>query len=308
MRTTRKLTLTLVAAVLAVGTAAPAYAGGHGEAGHGGHHRSGPPNRVARYVALGDSYTAAPEVPTTSPAGGCYRSDHNYPSLVAAALHPRMVADVSCSGAQTKDMTQSQMSGVAPQFDALSKDTDLVTVSIGGNDFSVFGTLVGYCPTLRASDPTGDPCRQAFTNADGSNALFQDIAQTRQRDIAVVREIRQRAPHARIVVVGYPQIVPSHGTCPSLLPLADGDYSFGVQINRRLTDAMRDAARINHATYVDVWRASQGHSICSAHPWINGQYDDPTAAQPFHPFAVEQAAVAKLVVRAVAPRRPCRHR
>ena len=42
---------------------------------------------VFTYVALGDSYTAAPFVPLTDVASGCYRSSNNYPRLLAAALH-----------------------------------------------------------------------------------------------------------------------------------------------------------------------------------------------------------------------------
>ena len=41
---------------------------------------------TGRYVALGDSYTAGPLIPTTDLAGGCARSDHNYPTLVADAV------------------------------------------------------------------------------------------------------------------------------------------------------------------------------------------------------------------------------
>ncbi|HVW32598.1 MAG TPA: SGNH/GDSL hydrolase family protein, partial [Acidimicrobiia bacterium] len=62
-----------------------------------------------RYVALGDSYTAGPGVPNQVPeAGGCRRSDHNYPHLVAAALHLTDFHDVSCSGARTDHMTAAQ--------------------------------------------------------------------------------------------------------------------------------------------------------------------------------------------------------
>ena len=35
---------------------------------------------IGRYVALGDSYSAGPLIPTTDLAGGCARSDHNYPT------------------------------------------------------------------------------------------------------------------------------------------------------------------------------------------------------------------------------------
>ena len=39
-----------------------------------------------RYVALGDSFTSGPLVPTTDLADGCLRSDGNYPSLLATSL------------------------------------------------------------------------------------------------------------------------------------------------------------------------------------------------------------------------------
>lgn len=261
--------------------------------------QAGPPPRAttwagAQYVALGDSYTAAPYVPTLDVAGGCYRSTNNYPALVARALGATLT-DRSCSGAQTKDMTTSQLSGVAPQFSSLSPDTDLVTIGIGGNDFSVFGTLVTYCPTLRSSDPTGAPCRDAMRQ-DGRDVLLDDLAQTSDRVEAVVRRARELAPHARVVVVGYPEIAPRHGTCPDLLPLADGDYRYANQVNERLDQALRHAAAVTGSSYVDVWGASKGHDICADDPWINGQYTDTARAQNFHPFAEEQQAVAGLVV------------
>lgn len=278
------------ASVAAQGDSAPAkatnVAAARGQAGE--------PAAYEHYVALGDSYTAAPLVPQLDIAGGCYRSTNNYPTLVAKALDITTFVDRSCSGAQTKDMAQSQLPGVAPQFDALTPDVDLVTVSIGGNDFNVFGTLVGYCPTLRASDPTGTPCRDEM-RSDGRDRLLADVQQTRERVSAVVAAIRERSPNARIVVVGYPQIAPRQGTCPDRLPLADGDVRYAVQVNKRLTDALRQAAMSNQADYVDVWSASRDHDICSTDPWINGQYTDPTRAQNFHPFANEQVAVAGLV-------------
>lgn len=278
IRTTVTTALSAVLAGAALATTAPAQAA----------------DADFRYVALGDSYTAAPLVPEVIPAGGCIRSTQNYPHLIAAALGVTDFADVSCSGADTPDMWASQLAGIPPQLDAVTADTDLVTVSIGGNDFSVFGTLVAYCPTLRASDPTGDPCRDAM-RADGRDRLLAAVHETRDRIVAVLQEVRRRAPQARIVVVGYPQIAPRDGACPDRLPLADGDVAYAVQVNQRLTQALRQAAARTGADYVDVWRASQGHDVCSADPWINGQYFSPVAA-PYHPFASEQAAVAQLVL------------
>jgi len=249
-------------------------------------------------VALGDSYTAAPLVPTTDINNGCLRSTGNYPALVAAALPGTRLVDVSCSGADSSSMVGVQETGnqaQSAQFDALSKGTDLVTVGIGGNDFNLFGTMIGTCAQLRSADPHGAPCQAKFTRR-GTDVLTQELHQIRGHVAAIVAGIRDRAPHARVVVVGYPQIVPAHGTCPSLLPLATGDYRFVRRINEGLAAALQQGAR-DAAAYVDVFAASAGHDICSSHPWINGQQTDPNRALAFHPFAVEQKAVARLVLK-----------
>lgn len=285
----RALLATVVAVAVAVlaGIVTPADAGTSAKLS---------PHPIARYVALGDSYSAGPLIPTSLVAGGCFRSSNNYASVVARALAVPTFVDRTCSGAQTKDMTTSQLPGVPAQFDALTPDTDLVTVGIGGNDSSVFGTLVGFCPTLRASDPTGSPCRDALRSG-GHDRLLDALRTTRSSVEAVVRQIHVLAPDARVVVVGYPQIVPRKGTCPTLLPLADGDYRYALTVNKKLTQTLRHAAHRTHSAYVDLFRASRGHDICAADPWINGQFTDPARALNFHPFANEQAAAADLVLQ-----------
>src|SRR5215207_7656466 len=88
-----------------------------------------------RYVALGDSYSAAPGVLPPDPAAPpqCLRSILNYPHVIASATGAQLT-DVTCGAADTGDYRNSQYDGVAPQLDALSKTTQLVTMTIGGND------------------------------------------------------------------------------------------------------------------------------------------------------------------------------
>jgi len=251
---------------------------------------------VHRYVALGDSYTAAPLVPKTQLHDGCLRSSGNYPSRVARALPGSRLVDVSCSGADTGSMTRPQRIGdarIPPQLGALSRRTDLVTLGIGGNDLDVFGTLVGTCTRLRSTDPTGSPCRDQL-----GDRLRSDLPQVRDRVAGVVAAIRARAPHARVVVVGYPQIVPAHGSCPRRLPLAAGDYPWARLVNAGLDAAVRAGARRADA-FVDAFAATRGHDVCSARPWINGQVTEVNRALAYHPFAAEQAAVARLVIAAL---------
>ena len=248
------------------------------------------------YVALGDSYSAAPLVPTTDVAEGCFRSSSNYPSLVARALGARLV-DRTCGGATTADLTRRQRPAIPAQDTALGSGTRLVTLGMGGNDEQVFSTLVQTCARLRTQDPTGAPCRTAMRTAGGDRLLLA-LGRTEDRLAAAVRTVQRTSPKAQVLLVGYPRIVAGGRSCAAL-PLAAGDYAWAEGVNRALTRAVEGAARRTGATYVDVWSASRGHDICSRDPWINGSVTDQRRALAFHPYAVEQRAVARLVEQAV---------
>lgn len=251
-----------------------------------------------RYVALGDSYSSGPRIPDQTGPAQCMRSSNNYPSQVARQLSASEFVDVTCAGAETTSVTASQFPDVAPQLDAVTAETDLVTIGLGGNDFNLFITLVGQCAFARAEDPTGAPCRESM-NESGQDRLLADIARIGPRMVMVVRQVRRRAPDAQVIVVGYPQIVPARGTCPELLPLAEGDYPWAHSINKALTDMLAGVARRTTTTYVDLWQATAGHDICAADPWINGTLDAPGRAAPFHPFPAEQRVAAEQVVAAL---------
>jgi GDSL-like Lipase/Acylhydrolase family len=110
---------------------------------------------LGRYVALRDSYTAGPLIPNQSlnPLG-CLRSDQNYPREVQRALRFTSFADVSCSGADTGDMTQPQNVTPGPnppQFNALTAGTTVVTLGIGGNDIG-FNAAAPVHPNARGMD------------------------------------------------------------------------------------------------------------------------------------------------------------
>ena len=248
-----------------------------------------------QYVALGDSYTSAPLVPVTDMAKGCYRSRSNYPALVARELGVRL-EDRSCGGASTTDFRRHQYPEVPPQLTAVKPGVELITVSIGGNDERVFSELIVRCTRLRAKNPEGAPCRK-YMRSNGSDLLLSALRTTRTRVTEAIREVRQRAPKAKVLVVGYPQIISADSRCAQL-PLAAGDYAYGEKVNLAMTEALRSAAKATGSTYVDLWAASQGHDICSDDPWINGAVTDQKRAAAYHPFAAEQVAVADLVVDA----------
>ena len=62
---------------------------------------------------------------------------------------------------------------------------------------------------------------------------------------------------------------------------------------------MRGAAKQTGADLVDLYAASAGHDICAADPWVNGHRAEPGTALAYHPLAVEQQAVADLVLDVV---------
>lgn len=256
------------------------------------------PTEYDEYVALGDSYTAAPLVPPTDTSSICLRSGVNYPALVAEAMPGTALTDVSCSGATTANTVRPQAGiggSVPPQFDALTAGTDLVTIGLGGNDESLFANLLGRCTQLAADDPTGSPCEDAAAGGVDFELLQSTI---RDNLAEVVRGVRERSPEARVLVIGYPQLVPESGTC-DLLPLAAGDYPFARAINEGLNQAARDAAEATDAEYVDVWGPTEGHDICADDPWINGRITSARTALAYHPLAVEQEAVAELVLETI---------
>lgn len=252
------------------------------------------------YVALGDSFTAAPLATETETADGCLRSSQNYPTLVAAFLHTDL-DDRSCAGADTSSLVgvqETTKGAVPPQFEALDEDTSLVTVGIGGNDFKLFATLVGTCPSLRSQDPSGSPCRDQFTDG-GRDLLREAVDKIQARLVSTVTGIRDRAPNAEVVVVGYPAAITADDTCPDLLPLAEGDQAYAAGINEALAKAQQQAAAETEAIYVDTYAASTDHDICSADPWVNGQVTSADTALAYHPLAVEQQVVAALVVQSL---------
>ena len=248
--------------------------------------------RPQRYVALGDSFTAAPLVPTTDVADGCFRSDRNYPSLLATSLDLRL-HDVSCSGATTLDLTRRDRTvgaaSVPPQLRAVDERADLVTLGIGGNDLDLFSTLVRTCLDLRRLDPGGAPCAESSVGRR-LMAATPTIGANVER---AIERVRRRAPEARVVLVGYPRIAPTTGGCPRLLPFARGDVAFGDRVLRALDGALSDAAQATGVEYLDAYAASEDHDVCSDEPWVNGRRTQAGIALAYHPLAAGQQAIAE---------------
>ena len=261
---------------------------------------AGAADRPARsYVALGDSYTSAPLVPPAAEGAPaqCARSGGNYPNLVAKALDLRLT-DVSCGGARVDELWKPQGSGIPAQFEALRKTTDVVTVGIGGNDNGLFARVIAGCSaaTLRVLTGTLTPCQDTF-----GDSFSKDIQSDASRIRDALRHIKTRSPKARVIVVGYPALLPVEpvGQAQCLLavvPFTPGDMAYLDKIERELNAMLAAAAKATGAVFVDTYAQSVGHDMCRlpGTRWIEPSIPLSSAA-PYHPNADGQAAVAKAV-------------
>ncbi|TYP82775.1 SGNH/GDSL hydrolase family protein [Blastococcus xanthinilyticus] len=244
-----------------------------------------------RYVALGDSYSAASGVlpPDLTAPPQCLRSIRNYPHVLAAAIGARLT-DVTCGGADTGDFFAAQYPGVAPQLAALGRDTQLVTMTIGGNDSGVFINSILACSTAGLSTlGTGSPCKDRY----GSS--FEDTVRTTTFPALVeaLRAVRRAAPHAKVAILGYPWIVPASGGCFDRMTIAAGDIPYLRSLQATLNDVVARAAARSGVTFVDLSRVSDGHDACQrlgvrwVEPVLQG-----TNAVIVHPNALGEAAMA----------------
>lgn len=257
-------------------------------------------NSPLRYVALGDSYSAAsgvlPPDPTAPPQ--CLRSTSNYPHVIAAATGAQLT-DVTCGGADTGDYFTGQYPGVAPQLDALARDTQLVTMTIGGNDSGVFINSIIQCGAAGASTlGKGSPCKDRY----GSS--FEDTIRntTYPALVNTLRAVRAEAPRAKIAILGYPWIMPSSGPgCFDRMPVAEGDVPYLRSLQTTLNDAVKRAAAATGVTYVDMNRVSEGHDACQpiGVRWIEPvlQGTNPVVVHPNALGEQEMAAQAMRVLR-----------
>ncbi|RZS36399.1 lysophospholipase L1-like esterase [Herbihabitans rhizosphaerae] len=253
--------------------------------------------RVGRYVALGDSFTSGTGVPAQVDLV-CTRSDRNYPSLLAAAIKPAKFVDVSCGGATTKDLTGRQFGIVAPQYDALTKDTDLVTMGMGGNDVG-FAEIIVRCGALSLTNPLGSPCKDSLT-AGGKDQLRERFTAFAPKLGEAVRGIKERAPKARVVLVGYPAILPPKDGCFPIVPISRGDVAYLDGVNQLLNSIVAEQAAANGAEFVDAFTSSRGHDVCTppGTKWVEGLL--PTdAAAPVHPNAAGLRNTAARVIAAI---------
>jgi hypothetical protein len=252
---------------------------------------AGAAERPLRYVALGDSYSAASGVlPIDQTSPQCLRSTANYPHLIAARTGAALT-DVTCGAAETKDFEQSQYPGVAPQLDALGRRTQLVTMTIGGNDNNTFIGAIVKCGAAGLSTlGQGNPCEDTY-----GNQFRHAIRHTTYPALVkALRAVHVRAPKARVAILGYPWILPRTDGCFDKMPVAKGDVPYLRRVESTLNNAVRRAADATGSRYVDLTTVSEGHDACQAAGvrWIEPvlQGTNPVVV---HPNALGERHMAK---------------
>lgn len=256
------------------------------------------PAEYSNYVALGDSYAAFGDQagldPTVDP---CMRSDTNYPSALAELAELGEFTDVSCGGAVISHLSEEQYAGVAPQLDALGAETDLVTLSIGGNDVG-FGAIVNCItdhievggPPTDCREKLGDEVEASIEETFGEGGAIDDVYDA----------IAESAPNANIIATQYLPLMPANDDdgCAFTEFVGPENLEWSREITEAINVAVDEAAQRNgHVSALAVDGDGIDRSGCADADvrWTDFAGGPPTNAFAFHPTALGQAAMADAI-------------
>ena len=248
------------------------------------------PSAGSKYVALGSSFAAGPGV--ENQLGNCGRSDSNYANLVANALNLELT-DVSCNGATTDNIIDTPQNGAAPQIEAVTADTQLVTVTIGGNDIRYTASTFA-CAGTAASE-------RCTVNLDQA-AINQVVRQLPAKLTNTVTAIKDRAPQATIVIVTCPRVfLPDAEDCGEL-ELSPEDTAYLAYLGTALEAAFVSVAASQQVLIADSYPGAAGHGPCqmpASERWVNGATVLENGIR-YHPTAAGHREMARLVLAALA--------
>jgi hypothetical protein len=287
-------------------------------------------------VALGDSYSSGEGAsvtgggdyyPETDINGGdadtrnaCHRSRNAWSRkavLPSSAQPVGQRADgwdatmdyqlLACSGAWTTNIVPRRTEapvldgdhieqyGELNQLDRgfVDENTTLVTLSIGGNDVR-FADILSRCIVDELH-----VCQDTVLGGDTqpmSAATPDRIALAEDHVVTVLKKIHTLAPHAKVVLMGYPRLLEFYGQCVPGISISEAGWlaDMGVLLDQHLGTA---AGRANGTGSRWVWysdpnAAFNGHGVCGFDEAIHGIVMDKTpgdapglapSQQSFHP-------------------------
>jgi lysophospholipase L1-like esterase len=223
-----------------------------------------------RYAALGDSYSSGVGAGSyISSSGSCDRSTKAYSALWDTANQPAAYTSVACSGATTSTVISSQLS-------ALSSATTLVSITIGGNDVG-FSSTMETCVLSSTST-----CVKAIDAGEAKIA-----SQLPGELNSVLGDIKADAPHARVVVLDYPELY-DLSKSSSCVGLSTTDRTDLNQAADELDSQVQAAAGRFGDVFADVRSAFAGHEICDSSSWLHS-VNILDVSESYHPTAAGQA-------------------
>jgi lysophospholipase L1-like esterase len=226
-----------------------------------------------RYVALGDSFSSGVGTGSYTLSRACARGTYAYPWLVSRQRPNTALTFVACSGATTASLMRTQIRSV-------SSGTDIVTVTIGGNDIG-FAELIAQCTLLDCSSSL-DRTRSTLPRVLGP------------RLDRVYTAIQLRAPDAKVVVLGYPRVFSGTG-CPATAGITSAERSKANRLADGLDRLIASRAAAFGFTYRSAISPFTGHATCSPAAWLNGLQLD-SLMESYHPNRDgQQAGYARLV-------------
>jgi lysophospholipase L1-like esterase len=201
-----------------------------------------------KYVALGDSYSAGNGANSTNLDSGCNRNTYAYPYLISQQRPNTALTFVACAGAVTGDIINNQVN-------AVTADTKIVTITIGGNDIG-FTNLIIACTTL------GCQSQINASNAKITNELPAKLN-------ATYAAIKAKAPTAQVVVLGYGKPF-ANRTCLAATGVSLSEETSLNALVDNLDNTIKARALAAGFSYADVNPAWVGHDVCASNPFTNG--------------------------------------
>lgn len=250
------------------------------------------PRSSEHYVALGDSRAAGPST-LRFLNDGCGRTAASYPRLLEEWLQPEFFTFAACSGAKIEnmiDIPQEARDGSARplQIDAVTPETTLITISIGGNDVRWYD-IARACFTKESNED-----RNCRSNPETRLAAMESLQPLRPRLDRLLGTLQARAPKALIFLAGHGGTVGDEGCFP-VIPASDEDAKFIAEYQDEMNKIIRAAAKYAGVTYVDLAAASVGHDACQPRgvKWYEGNVTTSTSLS-MHPNNTGNRAFSRL--------------
>jgi hypothetical protein len=299
------------------------------------------------YLALGDSYSAGEGLgpfqqatqgisPDTN-LDNCHRST----TLAYAEVIPLRFGGHrlylggalsnssfrACAGAVISDIFAKRLGG--PQVAAqvthgiVPPNPALVTITIGGND-ALFSSIVGNCflvadcrsehfpPAVPPLPPAGPPHYLSYRPFAGPLDTWapEMIAVVGDNELILFKALRADFPHARIIVLGYPNLFPPASRTAGLWPTFCNSFlrRYSPVVRRtvrgwedQFNTRIYEAAAIAKVEFISPAMAWRGHEPCgldgqflnSIKPALN--FPVPLDGGRFHPNQSGQRVYAALL-------------